>query len=819
MARISRDGAHSEMTADPKRRKNQNAGPTAAELNQAQQEFSEKQEKVQRTEKDATYTGKYLDAKMDLTSGAKQSYLDYQAGIAADETTLAQLDEEYSLNPTPELQQRRDALNASIERQKDALTVYEKSWRDSESSQETLQQQYGIDWQNYQTAFDEGTSSRNNYIELLSGYEGDDLENLSEDARADVQGVHKLVLCKVKSNLNDQLTEVNQEIEEIKEQISGVFSADPEFSNEANDLYFQNMEKLEVLEGQQKYLKTELYLLEGEMDRNDQKYEALKDPDFLKYVEKGYASMREMESFSRQMQSLGAGQPGSKSAAYSDAAVYGYEDIRFMSPMDQKIYAYYYAKDPSGQKAKAYKDSLQRQINESRNRPYLEWVLQNAEADPLGAGIASIPQKYIGMPHVLGEMVVNSTLPKEQKELLADPYTPGNTMLAGSQLSRQVGLDQIDNPMLKKGAEYMYLAADALPAGALAYSGLPGAAYLGAMRGADGYTAAALQGATVEEALQQGKINGAMGAYFGNRTLQGIGNILNGGFPWRPGTMAQQGGTPSDLTLPNLPGPASGMDFHSMSNVLGTQGAFQQLMKSNGYSMENALARPSAEQAYSILRSSGLDAGSAQQLLKSNGYHLDDATQLPSLLGDGEKDLLQRTEASSGEMLDQQRLSSALLSGDTKNPFTNGESEDIIASSRISGALNPEGKRAQDHAKRYYDLVRSMTTDVKKIAETTGYSVEEIQAIKNYIFIDAHELTDGFRRFDSDYMMGESWRRLIAGTPEPHDLTLIRHEIMERKLVNEGFTQDEAHRITSKTYNYGKEAEEFYGNIKKYKAE
>lgn len=55
------------------------------------------------------------------------------------------------------------------------------------------------------------------------------------------------------------------------------------------------------------------------------------------------------------------------------------------------------------------------------------------------------------------------------------------------------------------------------------------------------------------------------------------------------------------------------------------------------------------------------------------------------------------------------------------------------------------------------------------------------------------------------------------GTPEQHDLTLIKHEVLERELIKEGYTQEEAHIITSKQYNYAKEAEEFYDKIKKYK--
>ena len=143
---------------------------------------------------------------------------------------------------------------------------------------------------------------------------------------------------------------------------------------------------------------------------------------------------------------------------------------------------------------------------------------------------------------------------------------------------------------------------------------------------------------------------------------------------------------------------------------------------------------------------------------------------------------------------------------------------DIMKSGAVSGARNPYSDAANKHAERYYGLVRSMTTDVKKIAETTGYSEQEIQGIKNYIFIDEHDLGDqGVRQFDPDYMMGESWRRLIEGKPEQHDLTLIHHEILEKKLMQDGMSQEKAHIKASAKYNYDKEAREFYGKIKKFK--
>lgn len=146
------------------------------------------------------------------------------------------------------------------------------------------------------------------------------------------------------------------------------------------------------------------------------------------------------------------------------------------------------------------------------------------------------------------------------------------------------------------------------------------------------------------------------------------------------------------------------------------------------------------------------------------------------------------------------------------------ESREI--SGAISGARNPYGKKAEAHAKMYYDEIRKRSSDVSAIAHTTGFDEDTIQRIKNYVFIDEHNLGEGvIDRFEPDYMMAESWRRLVEGNPQPHDITLLRHELLEEKMVNQGLSQDEAHRIASKKYNYDKEASEYYDKIKKFKKE
>ena len=132
-------------------------------------------------------------------------------------------------------------------------------------------------------------------------------------------------------------------------------------------------------------------------------------------------------------------------------------------------------------------------------------------------------------------------------------------------------------------------------------------------------------------------------------------------------------------------------------------------------------------------------------------------------------------------------------------PLANAAGSDIINTEAVSGALNPNSPRAQAHAERYYEAVRAMTTDV-------------IQRIKDFIFMDIHDLGGGrISRFDASFEMAQSWQRLIEGKNiQPHDLTLLRHEIMEKQLMDSGYTQDEAHTLTSQIYNYAKEAYKFH---------
>ena len=122
----------------------------------------------------------------------------------------------------------------------------------------------------------------------------------------------------------------------------------------------------------------------------------------------------------------------------------------------------------------------------------------------------------------------------------------------------------------------------------------------------------------------------------------------------------------------------------------------------------------------------------------------------------------------------------------------------------MSGALDPDSERAGEHADRYYKSVRRMTTDVKHIAKNTGFDERDIERIKNHLFKNIHDLGDGrTQRFDPDYEISETWRRLILGKGiQPHDIILLEHELLEIDYMEKGLSQSEAHELTNQKYNY-----------------
>ena len=142
---------------------------------------------------------------------------------------------------------------------------------------------------------------------------------------------------------------------------------------------------------------------------------------------------------------------------------------------------------------------------------------------------------------------------------------------------------------------------------------------------------------------------------------------------------------------------------------------------------------------------------------------------------------------------------------------------DIIKSGAINGALtdknDPLYTRRDAHANRYYESMRNSRKSniIDHIANNTGISKKSINKIYDHGFINEYELSGGKRRFDPDYYMAESFRRLREGKNiQKHDLIMLKHERLEYELMKKlHLKYDEAHKITERKYNYQKALNKF----------
>ena len=134
----------------------------------------------------------------------------------------------------------------------------------------------------------------------------------------------------------------------------------------------------------------------------------------------------------------------------------------------------------------------------------------------------------------------------------------------------------------------------------------------------------------------------------------------------------------------------------------------------------------------------------------------------------------------------------------------------ILSGAILHGALNddndPYGRRRAEHAESYYDSVRNSKKEpiVNAISQNTGMSSSDVSNVYAHVFVNEYDLDGTLKRFDADYDMAESFRRLRDGKDiQEHDIVLLKHEALEYKLMNErGFSYDEAHRQAERLYNY-----------------
>lgn len=131
---------------------------------------------------------------------------------------------------------------------------------------------------------------------------------------------------------------------------------------------------------------------------------------------------------------------------------------------------------------------------------------------------------------------------------------------------------------------------------------------------------------------------------------------------------------------------------------------------------------------------------------------------------------------------------------------------------------SPQAKKA--YSDTYYESIRNRTnpTDIEKISDYTGFSYNEVQSIRNHLFIDKHDLGDGdFDYFATDWRIAQAWQRMEQGWKgnsmkayHDIDILLLKHEIEELTIMAKfGYNATEAHRIVDKKYPWNATISDF----------
>lgn len=140
-----------------------------------------------------------------------------------------------------------------------------------------------------------------------------------------------------------------------------------------------------------------------------------------------------------------------------------------------------------------------------------------------------------------------------------------------------------------------------------------------------------------------------------------------------------------------------------------------------------------------------------------------------------------------------------------------------IMESGAKGALtdknDPNGERREKHAETFYASIRNGDKDsfVKRVAKNTGMPEASISKVFDHVFLNEYELSGGRKRFDPDYDMAETFRRLREGKNiQPHDIILLKHERLEYELMKKtGRPYGEAHALAASKFDYASELNKF----------
>ena len=115
--------------------------------------------------------------------------------------------------------------------------------------------------------------------------------------------------------------------------------------------------------------------------------------------------------------------------------------------------------------------------------------------------------------------------------------------------------------------------------------------------------------------------------------------------------------------------------------------------------------------------------------------------------------------------------------------------------------------RQEKHAALYYEEIRRRKpyADAHHIAKAAPrFSVEQIETIRQHVFIKEQPRNGGIKRFDCDYYISQAWQRLVEGkNVQASDIVLLQHEYYELTIMAEtGCVYEIAHELANRKYNW-----------------
>lgn len=147
---------------------------------------------------------------------------------------------------------------------------------------------------------------------------------------------------------------------------------------------------------------------------------------------------------------------------------------------------------------------------------------------------------------------------------------------------------------------------------------------------------------------------------------------------------------------------------------------------------------------------------------------------------------------------------------EAKKDINNEFNRRWVEKPKNSGALNdtndPEFIKRDKHGKLYYKQIKNSKAEpiIDSLVKNTDFDKKFITKVYNHVFVNKHILDNGYKQFDTDYYMAESFRRLREGKDvKEHDIIMLKHEWLEAGLEKRyNLTYREAHKLAERKYNY-----------------